>query len=104
MDRLTNVTDKVIKSFEECTKYFTSGSFANLLVNKDLLDRIKEKKDDFIKVLGNAYENDLENQGFEHPLIFRNPKMERTSYFYILSLGILCMLVKTSMLLDTQIN
>lgn len=29
-----NVTKNVIESFEKCTKYFTSGPFANLLVNK----------------------------------------------------------------------
>ena len=82
----TNVTDKVIESFKNCTKYFTSGAFANLLVNKDLLKEINGKNDDYIKVLGKTYDNDLENQDFQYPLIFRNPKIDKTSYFYILSI------------------
>ena len=81
-----DVTDKVIKSFENCTKYFTSGSFANLLVNKDLMNKINGNNNEYIKELAKTYENDLEKQQFEDPLIFRNPKLCGQSYYYILSI------------------
>ena len=83
----TNVTKDVIESFEKCTKYFTSGPFANLLVNKNILNKINDKNEDYIEILGKIYKNDLENEEFEHPLIFRNPKIDGASYFYILSIN-----------------
>ena len=83
-----DVTDKVIECFKNCTKYFTSGSYANLLTNKDLLEKLKNgKEEEYIKKLEEAYDNDLENQTFDYPLIFRNPKEEGQSYYYILSIS-----------------
>lgn len=83
-----DVTDNVIECFKNCTKYFTSGSYANLLTNKDLLEKLKNgKEEEYIKKLEEAYDNDLENQTFEYPLIFRNPKEEGQSYYYILSIS-----------------
>ena len=82
----SNVTDKVITSFKNCTQYFTSGPFSNLLLNKDLINKTKEKDYDYKSILESTYTNDIEGQAYEYPLIFRNPKEKGTSYYHILSI------------------
>ena len=75
-----DVTNEVIKNFAKCTKYFTSGAFANLLTGKNAMENLKGKKPE--EILGKIYEDDLANQDFDAPLIFRNPKENQTSYYY----------------------
>ena len=55
------------------------------MVNKDLKDELKGKN--YFEILENTYDNDLEKQEFKAPLIFRNPKPEGISYYYILSIN-----------------
>ena len=66
IDRGKNVTDKCIKKFEKCTKYFTNRGFAKLLPDKIKINQ----KDDIIDILSNVYENDIKNMKFTEPLIF----------------------------------
>ena len=80
------VTEQVIQSFKNCTKYFTEGSFANLLTDPEKMEKMKSNNEEYKQILEELYENDLENQEFKYPLIFRNPKPSGTSYFYILSI------------------
>ena len=53
------ITKEVIENFGKCTKYFTSGAFANLLVDKDKMNKINGKNKEYLKLLGQIYENDL---------------------------------------------
>ena len=80
-----NVTKEVIESFKNCTKYFTEGSFANLLTNPDKINKMK-KNEEYKNILEDIYTNDIENQNYEYPLIFRNPKPSGPSYYSILSI------------------
>lgn len=53
------ITKDLIENFGKCTKYFTSGAFANLLVDKDKMNKINGKNKEYLKLLGQIYENDL---------------------------------------------
>ena len=81
-----DVTKDVIKSFKNCTKYFTEGAFANLLTNPEEIKKINNKNEEYKDVLEKTYKNDIENQNYEYPLIFRNPKPSGSSFYYILSI------------------
>ena len=54
------------KEFVECSKYFTSGGFAKLLMTKNE----DNKKNDYIDLLSEIYEKDLSQTQFDAPLIF----------------------------------
>ena len=77
-----DITTKIIEIFADCTKYFTSGSFANLLVNKEVMNKFKGNNKEYIELLAKTYKNDLdenekENDNFKYPLIFiRNRKQD----------------------------
>ena len=73
-DDSKDITDLVIKNFAECTKYFTSGAFSNLLTNKDTINEINGKNKLYMKLLSQTYDNDLKHQKYPHPLIVRNLK------------------------------
>ena len=68
-----DITQYVIENVGKCARYFTSGAFANLLVNKDIINKINGKIE-YIKLLGQIYENDLKDyesdDKFRFPLIF----------------------------------
>ena len=46
------------------------------------MKEINGKNKNYIKILAETYENDLKNQQFEVPLIFRNPKEIGTTKYY----------------------
>jgi len=60
-----DVTEKCIQEFANCTKYFTNGGFSQLLTGIKKMD-----KKDYIDMLSEIYENDLNNMKFPSPLIF----------------------------------
>ena len=68
-----DITQDIIENFVKCARYFTSGTFANLLFDKDRINKINGKKE-YIKLLGQIYENDLKDyesdDKFNFPLIF----------------------------------
>ena len=70
MDKGKDVTRQTIENFAKCTNYFNSGAFANLLTNKDEMEKINGKDKEYKKVLSKTYQNDLENLNFDTPLIF----------------------------------
>ena len=82
----SNVTKEVIDCFKNCTKYFTSGAFANLLTDKNLLINKNGGNPDYKKILEETYDSDIKDQEYNSPLIFRNPKEKGTSYYNILSI------------------
>ena len=51
LENKKDVTEKVIQTFAECTKYFTSGAFANLLPNRDKMNEINGKNKNYRKLL-----------------------------------------------------
>ena len=57
-------TDQCIEEFAKCTKYFTCGSFAKLLMNKYF------DNNDYVDLLSEVYDNDLKDTNFDTPLIF----------------------------------
>ena len=61
-----NVTNKFIKKFEKCTKYFTNRGFAKLLPDKIKINQ----KDDIINILSNVYKSDIKSMKFIESLIF----------------------------------
>ena len=59
--------EKNFKEFVECAKYFISGGFIKLLMNKN---EDNTKKNDYIDLLSDIYEKDLNETKFDAPLIF----------------------------------
>ena len=55
------------KEFVECAKYFISEGFIKLLMNKN---EDNNKKNDYIDLLSDIYEKDLNETKFDAPLIF----------------------------------
>ena len=73
------VTEKVIKIFAESTKYFTSGGFSNLLVDKNNI--INGGNNIIFKLLSEEYDKDIKNKEYQTPLIFRVPS--KNKYFNV---------------------
>ena len=69
-----NKTKECIEKFAKCTKYFTYGGFAKLLTNGNNYDKNSK---DYIDILSETYNNDLNNSDFYDPLIFilKNEKL-----------------------------
>ena len=70
-------TETYIKEFAECTKYFTSGGFAKLLM-------LKKYDKDYIDLLSENYDSDLKDTNFDNPLIFLS-KEKKTFHQLIIS-------------------
>ena len=68
-----NITDKCIKQFALGTKYFIEGCYANLLTKKIQFEEnqdYKQKEIYYIHNLSTIYEEDLENNKYDIPVIF----------------------------------
>ena len=61
-----DVTEQCIKDFAKSTKYFTYGGFAKLLIDKNYYNPNKN----YIDLLSDIYDNDLNGTKFDIPLIF----------------------------------
>ena len=75
-----DTTEKCIMEFANCTKYFTNGEFTNLLTGIK-----KPNKKDFLDMISEVYENDLNNNNnyFSSPLIFLIPEKKIYEKLYI---------------------
>ena len=65
-----DVTEKCICDFAKSTKYFINNEFQNLLMEKIDKEDLKKKNKDYIDLLSEKYNNDLEGKKFDIPLIF----------------------------------
>ena len=84
-DNGKDVTEKCITEFAECTKKFTNGGFSKLLTGIQTISEFNEngKKKDFIDILSDTYENDLNDMKIPSPLIFLNKEKETFRELYI---------------------
>jgi len=80
-----NVTDDCIKKFAEGTKYFTCGGFSKNLIEDAQSSNLKDEKDksQYINLLSEIYDKDLESENFKSPLIFIFKKMIEEDGKYI---------------------
>lgn len=65
-----DVTEECIRDFAQSTKYFINGEFQNLLMEKIDEEDLKKQNKDYIDLLSDKYNNDLEGKKFDIPLIF----------------------------------
>ena len=64
------MTEECILDFAKSTKYFINGEFQNLLMEKIDEEDLKKQNKDYIDLLSDKYNNDLEGKKFDIPLIF----------------------------------
>ena len=82
-----DVTEKCIREFAESTKNFTNGGFSRLLTEQKYKIDEKNKKKDFLDILSDTYENDLNEMKIPSPLIFINKEKETYEELYVPSIN-----------------
>ena len=65
-------TDDCIRDFAKSATYFLDGEFSDLIMGEIDEEKLKLENKDYIDLLSNAYENDLDGKIFDIPLIFIN--------------------------------